>query len=246
METITKKRALKHIERVQRVKDNCKNIPSESDYTVIGSGLDKGAFRVEGKTLYLAIDGSSRLGEWISNLNVLSKEGMHRGFRRQGSKLYGNLMKKIPHHISYYDTIIADGHSRGAPLVEVVLVRIYENLINNELPTINMNLVSSGAPVLYTEKMIKKIVERNVYTHHALRTGKDFITKVNAPKGLIFKKFWKRLRLHHYTTYVYNLPTVKRKIDHLSEAYEKSIIYHWGEVKIKGHKLLKDGKNEND
>ena len=235
METISKKRALKHIERVGRVKDNCRDLPSETDYTVIGSGLDKGAFRVDGKTIYIAIDGSSRFGEWISNLRVLSKEGMHRGFRKNGIKLYKDLMKKLPHHITYYDTLVGDGHSRGAPLTEVVIIKAYEDAINFKRTPLNATLVSSGAPVLYTKKMRLKVMALEIYTHHALRTERDFVPKVNAPRGLIFKKFWAKLRLHHFTTYVYTLKTIKRKIDHLSEAYEKAIVYHWKDVKIKGN-----------
>ena len=228
---IGKKRALAHCDNIDLVDDNCKNLPHDRRWVIISSGVDKGAFLSDGKTLHISMGGTSSFLEIISNFRVLSKNGLHRGFRKNGVELYRDLIKKLPYHISHYTKIKADGHSRGAPLVETIFLQIWKGAEKGLYKAPKMSVVTSGDPVLYTEKMLKFVQDNNIYTKHALLTKRDFVDDINAPKGFFLKKLWRKLRLHQYRTVVYNLPTVKGKIDHLISAYREAINkFDWDKI----------------
>ena len=110
---ITKRRAETHIRRQRRVRNNCRYLSPGSSWKPFKAGWDRGAFREEGRTIYITCDGSSRPFEWISNARVFARKGFHRGFRRAAVRGVRDIKEQLKHPLSYYDEIVWDWHSRG-------------------------------------------------------------------------------------------------------------------------------------
>ena len=226
---IKRSRAYLHVDRCKKVRKNNKYLDRPSEWNPISGRLDKGAFKVDGRSLYICIDGSSTFREWMDNLNVGNKDGAHRGFAMAATDMLTDLMKKTPRTLTWYNHIELDGHSRGGAIVQYMAYLI-RKVFNNQGGKVSIEVVTSGAPVLWSHKMLQWLNQARPYMHHAMRTARDIVDDVNAPKGFFFRRLWRKVRLYHYTTVVYNLPTVRGKIDHLAykEAIEKSSNDMWG------------------
>ena len=110
---ISKERAEKHCNRQDLIKDNGKHLRGNPNRKKIRAGWDAFALKMSFRTLKVTGDGSSRMFEWVSNLNVKEREGFHGGFYRAAVKGYRNLKKELDHPIRFYDKWDGDGHSRG-------------------------------------------------------------------------------------------------------------------------------------
>lgn len=226
---ITRGQALNHCDRCKRVKDNCKHLSRLSEWTTIRGRFDKGAFKVDRRKLYIAIDGSSTFREWLDNLNVSSRDGAHRGFAMAATDMLADLMRKLPRSLATYKEVLIDGHSRGGGIGQYMAYLI-RKVADNQGASPKIEVITSGSPVLWRRDKAAEIEKTRPYIHHAMRTARDIVDDVNAPRGFIFRRVLRRVRLYHYTTYVYDLPTVHGKIDHLAyrEATKKSKSVLWG------------------
>lgn len=240
---ITRQRAFTHCRRQDRVRKNCKYLSPDSHWKKFKAGWDAGAFKEDGRTLYITCDGSSTPAEWVSNLRVFTTNGFHKGFYRAAVRGYRDLKTKLKHPIKYYKRVEWDCHSRGVfGLIMALLfwadscmlawerVPFWKLLIeyqknqrmyDEESP--KQVAVVSGVPVfcdVVIATQLKSVLD-NVVTVHSLKTEKDFVPDINVPKGGLLSRLLKGRRLYHLESRVYQLGTARHEIDHLG--YEQAI-----------------------
>ena len=240
---ITRRRAQAHIRRQSRVRKNCRYLSPDSKWKPFKAGWDRGAFKEEGRTLYITCDGSSRVVEWISNARVFERRGFHRGFQRAAEKGLKDLKKRLNHPIAYYKEVIWDVHSRGvfglimgcyiwADVIGLdwenvsfdLLIsqyRKFEHQFTNRPPI--QSAVASGIPVFCDMPVLYEYenMRSQIIDIHFLETEKDFIPDINVPERGLFSRTLKGRRLYHLPFTKYNLGTARRQIDHIG--YEQAI-----------------------
>jgi hypothetical protein len=112
--------------------------------------------------LYIALEGSDTIKDWINNISFLLKRNdMHRGFTR-----YANRCKRlypIENAISEYENISLSGHSLGAASMLIICYLLF--LGDDKLRTKNVELVLFGAPMSggpkFKKRFTQKVIEGN-------------------------------------------------------------------------------------
>ncbi|MEA1998026.1 MAG: hypothetical protein U9N61_01690 [Euryarchaeota archaeon] len=168
-------------------------------------------FYIDGDTLTVTMDGSSRFAEWANNFMQFgffrrkkeNERGRHFGMARSGNLLYKDFKKKCG-YIGDVKAVKINGKSRGGCLA----LQFAENFVK-EFKLADITVVDTfGCPEFYDIEKAEEFMLLPLFEHNRFILENDFVGKMG-------------LNLHHWQTKLIMMPTVKGKLDHL--AYRESL-----------------------